>query len=689
MPRLLSVALGLLFLLPVQVPAAGSATTPPDLPAGLDVAGMDPTVAPGDNFFLYTNGGWIAQAQIPADRSSTGTWASLFDRTEQRLADLIQRAATHEAPAGTEARLLGDYYRAFMDAGRIEALGLTPLDATRQEIAAIHDRRTLSQYLGSTLRADVDVLNSTQIYTSNVLGLWIAQDLEHPDRYVPFVLQGGLGMPDRGYYLDDSAKMVEIRAAYAAHIEQMLHLLGVPDASNRATQLIALERQIAAVHSTLEDTQDVQKGNNRWRRQDFSRQAPGIDWAVLWQAAHLPNTQQDFIVWQPTAVRGIAALVAQQSIETWKDCLLVHALERSSAVLPQSVGDAHFSFYGKALNGTPEQRPRWKRAIGSTDQALGDAAGKLYAQQYFSAEAKARVVAMVEHIRDAFKQRIDALEWMSAATKASAKAKLAVIRVGVGYPDAWRDYARLKISPDDAFGNLQRASLFEYRHQLAKLGKPVDRSEWVMEPQTVNAVNLPAMNALNFPAAALQPPFFDPNGDPAQNYGAIGTIIGHEISHSFDDEGAKFDQNGQLRNWWTADDLAHFKAAGDRLAAQFSAYRPFPDLAVNGRQTLSENIADVGGIAASLAAYHAEALQHSADIVAGFNGDQRFFLGFANNWRGKFREQSLRNQVLTNGHAPSEYRASTVRNIDAWYAAFAVKAGETLYLAPAERVPVW
>ncbi len=689
MYRFACVALCSLFVLSASAMPSQVDIPMGSLPSGLDVGGMDRTVLPGDNFFLFAHGAWIKQAEIPSDRSSAGTWASIFDLTEKRLANLIQTAAASEAVAGSEARLLGDYYRAFMDEGGIEARGLAPLDKTRHDLSSIHDRRALSGYLGSTLRADVDVLNATKLYTSNLLGLWIAQDLEHPERYVPFIMQGGLGMPDRGYYLDDSAKMIDLRAAYVTHIEKMLTLLGLSNVSERAQHVMALECQIAQVHASVEETQDVLKGNNRWKRQDFGRQAPGIEWEVLWTAASLPRNQTDFIVWQPKAVRGIAALVASQPIDTWKDLLLLHAMERSSAVLPKAIGDEHFAFYGRTLNGTPEQRPRWKRAIASTDQALGDAAGKLYAKQYFSPEAKAQVAAMVEHIRAAFKDRIDALDWMSATTKASAKAKLAVIRVGVGYPDTWRDYTALKIVKDDAYGNEQRAELFEYGHQLAKLGTPVDRSEWVMEPQTANAVNLPAMNALNFPAAALQPPFFDLNGDPAQNYGAIGTIIGHEISHSFDDEGAMFDEKGRLRNWWTADDLTHFRAAGDRLVAQFSAYRPFPDLAINGQQTLSENIADVGGLTASLAAYHAQVGAGVSLSVLGFSGDQRFFLGFANNWRGKYREQALRNQVLTNGHAPSEYRASTVRNIDAWYQAFDVKPGQGLYLSPAERVPVW
>jgi putative endopeptidase len=382
--------------------------------------------------------------------------------------------------------------------------------------------------------------------------------------------------------------------------------------------------------------------------------------------------------------------VANQPLATWKDYLMLHALEHRAAFLPKAIVAEEFAFYGATINGTPELRVRWKRAVDATNDALGDAVGKLYAGHYFSPAAKARIEAMVEQLRAAFIRRIDSLDWMAPETKASAKAKVATLKVGVGYPDHWRDYTGLEVVAGDAFGNAERSSLFEYRYQLAKLGRPVDRSEWVTEPQTVNAFNLPAMNALNFPAGTLEPPFFAPDGDAAHNFGAIGTIIGHEISHSFDDQGAAFDASGRLKNWWTPEDLAHFHAAGAKLVQQFNAYRPFPDLAVNGQQTLSENIADLGGLVAALDAYRQEVggRRHDAD-AEGFTGEQRFFLSFGQNWREKDREPTLRKRVLADGHAPDEYRASTVRNVDGWYKAFDVQPGQPLYLAPAARVAVW
>ena len=395
------------------------------------------------------------------------------------------------------------------------------------------------------------------------------------------------------------------------------------------------------------------------------------------------------MVWQPSAVTGISALVASQPLETWKDYLALHAVEHRAAVLPKTVDTEHFAFHQATINGTPEQRARWKRAIDATNEALGDAVGKLYVKQYFPPAAKARIDATVEHLRAAFGRRIDQLDWMAPETKTNAKAKLATLKVGVGYPDHWRDYTGLKVIKGDAFGNAERAEEFEYHFRLSRLGQPVDRGEWVMYAQTVNAVNLPALNALNFPAAMLQPPFFDPNSDLAHNYGSIGAIIGHEISHSFDNQGATFDATGRMRNWWTPADLAHFEAAGAQLVTQFNTYHPFPDLAVNGQQTLSENIADLGGLLAAHDAYQRELSGHADSTVQGFTGEQRFFLSYAQSWREKYREPALRRGVLTDGHAPDEYRANTVRNVDGWYTAFDVRSGQQLYLAPGERVRVW
>jgi putative endopeptidase len=396
-----------------------------------------------------------------------------------------------------------------------------------------------------------------------------------------------------------------------------------------------------------------------------------------------------FIVWQPEAFKGEAALVASTPLDTWKDWLAFHRIEASAGVLPKALAEERFAFFGKELSGTEQQRPRWERGVFVVDGLLGDAVGQVYAQRFFSPEAKAQAQAMVANLIAAFHKRIEALTWMDPATKAEAEAKLSTLYVGVGYPETWHDYSNYEVKADDIFGNIWRGNLSEYQRQIARLGKPVDRKEWSMTPQTVNAVNLPLQNALNFPAAILQPPFYDPQAPAAVNYGAIGTVIGHEISHTFDTEGSTFDSKGRLRNWWTPDDLKHFEAATAQLAAQYDTYKPFPDLAINGKQTLAENIADVAGISAAYDGYRASLAGKTAPTQDGFSSDQQFFLAFGQNWGEKTREAALRQQVMTDSHSPGEYRACTVRNIDAWYGAFNVQAGEKLYLAPSERVRIW
>jgi predicted metalloendopeptidase len=654
----------------------------------LDVAGMDRSVKPGDNFFKYANGTWLARTEIPADRSTYGASAVLIELTDRRVAELIQESAKSEAPAGSDLRKIGDYYASFMDTTAIEAAGLAPLQRTLDSIAAIRDRKDLARVLGSGLRADVDAINSTNFYTENLLGLWVAQDFDDPSHYSPFLLQGGLGMPDRSYYLDSSASMVTIRAKYQEHIAAMLTLANVPDAGTKAAAIAGLEARMAAAHASREASGDVTKGNNHWARADFGAKAPGLDWETYFAAAGL-SKPASFVVWQPSAVTGLSALVASEPIETWKDYLTFHAINARAAVLPEAIGRQAFAFYGPVVTGAQKQRDRWKRGVTATNGALGFAVGKLYTERFFPAAEKARAKAMVAHLIAAFGTRIDHLDWMAPATKKEAKAKLAVLKVGVGFPDTWPSYAGLEIVKGDAYGNAERAQLFQLRQRLSWLDKPVDRSEWVMTPQTVNAVNLPAMNAMNFPAAILQPPYFDPQRPLAMDYGAMGAIIGHEVSHSFDNQGALFDATGRLHNWWTPEDFKHFEASSKQLVAQYDAYRPFPDLAVKGQQTLGENIADVAGLTAAYDAYRLSLHGKPAPVVQGLSGDQQFFVSFAQSWRSKSREPAMRNRILTDGHAPGEYRASTVRNIDAWYRAFAVKPGQRLYLAPADRVRVW
>ncbi len=655
---------------------------------GVDLAGMDPSVRPGDDFFRYANGTWLRTTEIPADRSTYGLDARLSEQANLRTRSLLEDASKSAAPAGSDERKIGDYYAAFMDEAAIEAKGLDPLRRQLGAIASIRDRRALAESLGQTIRADVDPLNNTNFHTPHLFGIWIAQDFNEPTRSAPYLLQGGIGMPDREYYLSDSPKMADIRTKYKAHIAAVLKLAKIGDPDGKAGRIFDLETKVARAHWTRVDSEEVSKANNPWKREDFKTRAPGLDWPAFFNAAGL-GSQPVFIVWQPSAITGEAALVGSEPLENWKDYLTYQILDSWSHLLPKAFVEEGFEFYGKVLSGTPQLRERWKRGVDSTNFALGDAVGRLYVQRYFPPEAKAKAEAMVANLIEAFGRRIDNLTWMSPETKAKAKEKLATLQVGVGYPARWRDYSGLEIVRDNALGNAFQAELYEYHRSLAKLNKPVDRSEWWMLPQTVNAVNLPIQNALNFPAAILQPPYFDPKADAANNFGAIGAVIGHEISHSFDDQGSQFDATGRTANWWTPADFNHFKEASSRLVAQYNAYHPFPDLAVNGQQTLSENIADVAGLCVAYDGYRLSLGGKPAPVRQGLTGDQQFFISFAQSWREKYREPFLRQIIVTDGHAPSEYRADAVRNIDAWYDAFDVKPGQRLSLSPGERVRLW
>ena len=654
---------------------------------GVDVDGMDVHVKPGDDFYRYANGTWLARTEIPADRATWGTGAMVAERTNKRVADLIQDAADH-APAGSDARKVGDFYATYMDEAAIESKGAAPLAPVLDRIAAISDATALARELGGSLRADVDALNNTNFETPNIFGVWIAQDLTDPAKYSTFLLQGGLGMPNREYYIDASPRMAEIRAKYEAYLTTLFDLAKQPDPGGKAKRVVGLEQRIASTHGSREDSADVLKSNNHWTRADFDRRAPGMDWKAFFDAAGLGG-QSTFVVWQPTAPVGVAATVKNVPIGTWKDYLLARAIDQAAPMLPKAFVDAHFDFHNRTLAGTPALRERWKRGVDATNDALGNAVGRMYIEKYFPPAEKERAATLVRRLIAAFDRRLDGLEWMKPETKQRAKAKLAVLKIGVGYPDTWLDYSGLSIVNGDAVGNAERASLFGYRRHLAKLGRPVDRGEWVSDPQVVDAYNLPAMNAMNFPAAILQPPYFDRDRPEVMDYGAIGAIIGHEISHSFDDQGALFDADGKLANWWTKDDFDHFKEQSARLVAQYNAYKPFPDLAVNGKLTLSENIADVAGLAIAYDAYRLSLGSREAPTIQSLTGDQQFFLSFAQMWRNRIREAALRRRVLTDGHSPPEYRGDTVRNLNPWYAAFSPQPGDKLYLSAGDRVSVW
>ncbi|NYE28333.1 putative endopeptidase [Rhodanobacter sp. K2T2] len=668
--------------------ATTEAADAPRGPSGIDLAGIDHSIKPGDDFDGYANENWRKTAVIPADRSSTGVFLQVFEKAEKRNAELIKTIAASKAPAGTNQRKIADYYAAFMDMASIEKRGLAPLQPQLKAIAAIDSKEALAAELGSELRADVDPINATHFSTEHLFGLFVTQGLEDPSRSVPYLLQGGLGMPNRDYYLDTDKDMAGFRAKYQAYIATQLKNAGIADADDKAKAVFDLETKIAKAQESLVDSEDVHKANNPWSLADFAGKAPGLDWAAYFKAAGL-DSQKQIVAWQPAAITAESALVGNEPLETWKAFLTFHTINHVANLLPKAYADANFEFYGHTLQGTPTQSERWKLALGAVNRDLGDAVGQLYVKQYFPASSKAEVQQMVSNILAAFDSRVDQLTWMTPATKAKAKAKIATTHVGVGYPETWRNYADLTIKADDTVGNHLRAEAHEYQHQKAKLGAPVDRNEWWMTPQTVNAVNLPLQNALNFPAAILEAPFFDPKADPAANYGSIGAVIGHEISHSFDNTGAEFDASGKLANWWTPADQAHFKAATQKLVAQYNAYEALPGLHINGQQTLGENIADVSGLTVAYLAYHKSLGGKPAPVIDGLTGDQRFFLAFAQSWREKTRDAAMRAQVISDGHAPGNFRAQTVRNLDAWYDAFSPQPGEKLYLAPDDRVRIW
>jgi len=665
-------------------PAAAQAGTA----IGIDTAAMDKAVKPGDDFYGFANGSWMKATEIPADRSSIGGFTVADLKREAQVRELIAGLIKGKPAAGSDEARIADFYRAFLDTAAIDRAGIAPAQADLAAIAAIADKSALARAIGASLRADVDPLNNTNYSTENLFGIFITQGLTTPGEQIPFLLQGGIGMPEREYYLSADADMARQRTAYRGFIETVMGAAGNPDPAAAANRIMALETMIAQAHADRATSEDFTKGAQVWTRADLEKRAPGLDWASLLDAAQLGSAPK-FQAYHASSIPRLAALVGSQPLDPWKEWLAFHTLSQNASVLPKPVRDASFAFYGTSLSGTPQQRSRERIAIDATSGALPDAVGKAYVAKYFPASAKAEVQAMNDKIKEAFAKRVEGLDWMAPATKAEALKKVRSIVVGVGYPEVWRNYGNVPISAANPYANAKAAGLAEYRHQLAKIGKPMDRNEWWMPPQLVNAVNLPVQNALNFPAAILQRPFFDPAADAAFNFGAIGAVIGHEISHSFDNNGAAFDSSGLMRNWWTDADKARFNQAGSALSAQYDQYEPFPGVRVNGKLTLGENIADVAGLAAAYDAYRASLGGKQAPVIGGYSGDQRFFIAYAQAWASKMRDAAMRSRLATDGHAPGQYRALTVRNNDAWYAAFNVQPGDKLYLAPEKRVKVW
>jgi putative endopeptidase len=659
----------------------------PGTELGIVPASMDTLVKPGDDFFAFTNGSWVKNTPIPEDRSNIGAFYIADQERERQTKELIgEILKSNPAPDSNEGKI-ANYYNAFLNTDAIDKAGLNPAKADLDAIGRIADKKQLSAAIGGTLRADTDPLNATNFRTENLFGIFVTQGLNTPGETLPYIMQGGIGLPEREYYLSGDAKMADLRNKYRAYVQQILTLANYPDPQGSAQRIMDLETKIARAHATREESEDFAKGAKVWTRADLEKNAPGIDWTALLNAAQLGSAQK-FQAYHSTAIPKLSALVGSEPIQAWKDWLTFHTLNQQAAVLPKAFRDASFAFNGTALSGTPKQRARDQLAMNAVSKELPDAVGKVYVDKYFPASSKAEIQKMVEEIKAAFARRVEALDWMAPSTKEEALKKVKSIVVGVGYPDTWRDYSSLTIG-SDAYANQKNARLAEYRHQIAKIGKPMDRAEWWMPPQLVNAVNLPVQNALNFPAAILQRPFFDPRADPAFNYGAIGSVIGHEISHSFDNNGALFDSTGALRNWWTPADFKRFQQAGDALAAQYDAYEALPGLQVNGKLTLGENIADVAGLSAAYDAYKHSLNGREAPVIQGYSGDQRFFIAYGQAWATKMRDEQLRQRIATDGHAPGNFRAQTVRNLDPWYAAFKVEPGQKLYLAPDKRVKVW
>jgi predicted metalloendopeptidase len=647
---------------------------------------MDRSVKPGDDFYRFANGGWLKAVTVPAGQTSYGTSAMLIEKTSGRVRNLIQESATAGAAKGSITQKVGDYYAAFMDAEGIEAKGLRPLADEMATISAISNKTSLSAYLGTTLNSEADGLTSN---ADHIFGVWVNQGFEDSEHYIFHLLQGGLCMPDRNNYIDPSPKMAALRTQYQAHIAAILKLAGVEEWDSKAARILALEIRIAQAHAPDADAADVFKQNNLWRRGDFSAKAPGMDWDAYFQSAGVAD-QHEFIVWQPSALTGTSALVGSESIDVWKDYLRFHLVEHYASVLPKAMAAEDFAFYGMILSGMQEMPDRSKGAITATNAALGQAVGELYTQRYFPREAKAQAQAMVADLITAYRGRIANLTWMSPQTKEKALAKLAALRIGVGYPDTWIDYSTLDVTRGDAFTNMRRAETFNRSRNLAKLGRPADPNEWRIDPQIVGAVIMFSPNAEFFSAGILQPPYFDSRGDAASNYGSAGAGIAHEISHSFDELGNIYDSRGRLGNWWTTEDAAKYHAAAAaKLVAQFNGYCPLSDLCVNGKQVLNENIADLAGLLVAHDAYVLSLKGKTDVVIGGLSGEQRFFLAFAQRWRKAQVETALRQQIATDSHPPGEYRSDTVRNVESWYKAYEIAPADKLYLKSEDRVEIW
>jgi putative endopeptidase len=658
-------------------PTAAPAAPKPALGTfGIDTSAMDTSVKPGDDFYRYVNGTWVSTFQMPPDKARYGVFDALRDKSETDVRTLLDELAASPGAPGSVRQKVTDLYASWMDEAALETRGIEPLRADLAAIAAARSKRDIVALMGNFDYA-------------GPIGMYISPDPADTTRYVVNVTQSGLGMPVRDYYLNEGDKFDSYRAAYKAYVTKILGLIGDDDPAASAEAIVALETELATVHWSPERQRDVQATNNPVDRAGLAAMIPAVEWDAFLPVAGLGSVQ-NFVVNETTALRDGAALLDTQSVETWKKYLAFHLASDYAANLPKAFDDANFEFYRRTLAGVEVQRDRWKRGVQLLDGLIGEGVGELYVAKYFPPDYKAKMDELVANLVAAMDQRLQTLSWMDDATRAEAHKKLATFDPRVGYPVKWRDYSAYSVEPGKLFENVRNGRKFEWNRKVAQLAGPVDREEWSMNPQTVNAYYNPLVNQITFPAAILQPPFFDPYADPAVNYGAIGAVIGHEIGHGYDDQGREFDETGRIRNWWTPETNDRFMGAISKFADQYNAFCPLEGACVNGNFTMGENIGDLGGLEMAYTAYKLSLGGREAPVIDGFTGDQRFFMAHAQVWRAIQRDDALRNQLLTDPHSPAPARGSIPeRNMDAWYAAFDVKEGDKQYLAPEDRVRIW
>ncbi|MFT6977821.1 MAG: putative endopeptidase [Shewanella psychromarinicola] len=650
------------------------------LTSGINFDNIDKSVRPQDDFYMYVNGAWLNKADIPSDRTSIGAFYDLRENARDDVKAIIEDlSATANLADGTDEQKVADLYRSFMDVDTLNKLGLAPIQAELDHIAALKDKQELTAFFGENQANG----------GGTPLAFYVDIDAKDSSRYATHIYQYGLSLPEKDYYFNDSERFVNIRKAFVEHVEKMYNLAGLPDAKANAEAILALETQIAEKHWDVVENRDSTKTYNLYQVSNLPELASEINWDG-YLAALGGDKQTDIIINQPSYIQGLNEVLKNNDLNTWKNYMTWMTLTHNANNLSEAFDNENFAFFSKTLNGQEEQEPRWKRGVSTVSDTLGEVVGKVYVKRHFAPEAKTRMEKLVSNLSGAYSSSIDSLDWMSADTKVAAKEKLAKFNPKIGYPNKWADYTKLTIQADDLIGNAKRAAVVQHNKDVAKLGQPIDKDEWHMTPQTVNAYYNPTMNEIVFPAAILQPPFFNLEADDAVNYGGIGAVIGHEMGHGFDDQGAKFDGEGNMRDWWTEADLTAFESKGNALIAQYNGYQVFDDLNVNGSLTLGENIGDLSGVTIAYKAYKMSLNGKEAPVIDGLTGDQRFFMGFTQIWRVKMKEESLRNRVATDPHSPGHFRAlGALSNMPEFYSTYDLKEGDKMYIEPAKRVKIW